>query len=112
MLLPVVRRIFSGRLLPRTKLFFVEFNGKNIARTTPCCQRLLCTVEKADEGPKSEESEELSELDKKVKLIEEKDLLLKDLEVIKQFLVDNRGSIIHFDIIDNIFLNDFNTLDL
>jgi hypothetical protein len=67
--------------------FTFDFEWKRPGNTGQFLPRMMCTAEKASNGAtKSEQTEstegELSELDQKIKLIEEKDGIINDLEVV------------------------------
>lgn len=80
-------RVSAGRFVSKARDFLADFEGKrpgNFGRYLP---RRMCTAEKVNDDPtKGNETEsgegELSELDQKIKLIEEKDGIINELEVV------------------------------
>ena len=87
MLHPLVRRVFSGRSVSKTRDFILDLKWKKPESVGYCLPRMMCTAEKAsDDATNSEKTEsaegELSELEKKIKLLEEKDGMITDLEVV------------------------------
>ena len=82
MLRPLIGRVFSSHSMAKTRDCMVVFEGCFWSRT-------MCTVEKAsdeiDGASKSDQTEtsegDVSELDQKIKLIEEKDGIINDLQV-------------------------------
>ena len=80
------RRVFSGRSVSKTRDLIVDFRCKRPESVDQFLPRRLCTAEKASndttKGEHTESTEgELSELDQKIKLLEEKDGMINDLEV-------------------------------
>ncbi len=87
MLRPLVRRVFSVRFVSKTGDSTVNFEWKSPRSVGQILPRMMCTAEKAsNDATKGEQTEstegELSELDQKIKLIEEKDGIINDLEVV------------------------------
>ena len=87
MLRPLVRRVFPSRLVTKTRDATTEFERKMPGKYG---SRMMCTVQRANDEVNSasksdqtvtSEGEE-SELDQKIKLLEEKDGVINDLQVV------------------------------
>ena len=91
MLRPLVRRVFSSRLMTKTRDVTIEFERKMPGKYG---SRMMCTVQRANDevnsASKSDQTEtsegEETELDQKIKLLEEKDGVINDLQVVIVYL--------------------------
>lgn len=87
MLRPLLKGVFSIRFVSKSRDFVVDFECKKNEGFGNFHRRMMCTAEKqGDDATKGDHQEstkeELSELDEKLKLIEEKDGIINDLEVV------------------------------